>query len=64
MNWKAINPFEKPSADVLALIELEEARRQLLASLSAQEYAVAMVAYNTNRVRRLEQRAADAAKSL
>jgi hypothetical protein len=57
MNWKALNPFTLPSADVIALIELEDAKRQLLAALTAQEYAAAMVDYNAKRVSRLEQRA-------
>jgi len=50
---KLFNPFKAPSATHLAVQELEDAKRELLASLSAQEYATAMVAYNTDRVRRL-----------
>ena len=50
---KLLNPFKVPSAMHLAVQELEEAKRELLRSLSAQEYATAMVAYNTDRVRRL-----------
>ena len=50
---KIYNPFKAPSAMHLAVQELEDAKRELLASLSAQEYATAMVAYNTDRVRRL-----------
>jgi len=50
---KLFNPFKAPSAAHLAVQELEDAKRELLASLSAQEYATAMVAYNTDRVRRL-----------
>ena len=42
-----------PPAQVLAVQELEEAKRQLLAALSAQEYAASMVQYNTSRVNRL-----------
>jgi hypothetical protein len=56
MNWKTLNPFTLPSADVIAMIELEDARRQLLAAHTSLEYAKAMVAYNTQRVARLEQR--------
>lgn len=59
MNFKRLNPFLAPSADVLALIELEDARRQLLAAQTALEYAASMVDYNTKRVRRLEQRTED-----
>ena len=51
----SLNPFKAPSADVLAVVELEEAKRQLLAAQSALEYAASMVDYNTNRVARLEQ---------
>ena len=59
MNWTLINPFLKPSADLLALEELEDARRQLLLSQSALEYATSMVDYNAKRVARLELRAKD-----
>ena len=50
---KLYNPFKAPSAMHLAVQELEDAKRELLQALSAQEYATAMVAYNTDRVRRL-----------
>ena len=52
---KLFNPFAKPSAIVLAVAELEEAKRQLLAALTAREYAEAMVTYNAERVRRLSE---------
>lgn len=45
--------FRTPSAAALAVQELEEAQRQLLAALTAQEFAASMVAYNTARVNRL-----------
>ena len=48
------NPFKEPSADVLAVIELEEAKRQLLAAQSALEYAKAISNYNMERISRLE----------
>lgn len=51
-----LNMFKKPSADVLAVMELEEAKRQLLAAQSGLEYAKAMVAYNEERVTRLTRR--------
>ena len=48
--------FHTPSADVLALQELEEARRELLMAQTGLEYARAIVEYNSNRVVRLQQR--------
>ena len=45
--------FRIPSADEIAIRELEEARRQLLAMQSAKDYATRMVEYNMDRVRRL-----------
>ena len=47
--------FRPPSADVLALEELEEARRSLLQAQSSQEYFTCMVAYHKGRVKRLSQ---------
>lgn len=55
MNWiqqlKAV--FVAPSADVLAVQELEQARRSLLAALTAKAYATAIVDYQTSQVARL-----------
>ena len=45
--------FRIPSADEIAIRELEEARRQLLAMQTAKDYATRMVEYNNDRVRRL-----------
>lgn len=45
--------FRTPKADVLALLELEEAKRELLRSQSAQDYANRMVQYHQDRVKRL-----------
>lgn len=45
--------FRKPSADVLAQRELEEAQRQLLTAHAGQEYAAAMVHYHKQRIARL-----------
>lgn len=45
--------FHVPSPELLAQEELEDARRELLVALSAQEYAKAQVQYNTERVDRL-----------
>jgi len=46
-------PFRKPSAEVLALQELEEAKRLLLEAHSAQEYALSMCEYHQARIDRL-----------
>ena len=55
MNWykqiKAV--FVPPSADVLAVLELEEAKRQLLVALTTQEYSTAAVSFRTTQVARL-----------
>jgi predicted outer membrane protein len=42
-----------PTADVMAVRELEEAKRELLRSQSAQDYAKRMVEYHQDRVKRL-----------
>lgn len=62
MNKQLLDLFRKPSADMLALTELEEARRQLLAAHTALEYAVSMVEYNTKRVKRLTARVSEVAQ--
>jgi hypothetical protein len=46
-------PFRKPSAEMLALQELEDAKRMLLEAHSAQEYALSMCEYHQARVERL-----------
>lgn len=53
MNWNDFNPFVKPSAEELAFEELQEAKRQLLGAMSAQEWATSQVQYNQDRVARL-----------
>lgn len=55
MNWlqQILRVFRAPSADVLAVQELEDARRQLLSALSAKEYSTALVMYHSDRVTRL-----------
>jgi hypothetical protein len=55
MNWIAIykRVFRTPSADAMALNELEEAKRELLQAQTSLDYAAAMVEYQTNRVQRL-----------
>ena len=45
--------FEPPSAEVLAIRELEAARRSLLEAQSAREYADSMAKYHEARIRRL-----------
>lgn len=52
LNW--IKKFyQPPSAETLALQELEGARRSLLQAHSAREYAESMAKYHEQRVRRL-----------
>lgn len=48
------NPFSPPSALEIASRELAEAQRQLLAALSAKEYATQMSEYHAQRIERLE----------
>lgn len=48
------NMFRAPSALELAAKELAEAQRQLLAALSAKEYATQMSEYHSQRIERLE----------
>ena len=47
------NSFRLPSADMMAVKELEEAKRSLLQMQSAQDYAKSMCAYHAERVKRL-----------
>lgn len=47
------NIYASPSAETLALRELEEARRRLLESQSAREYADSMCKYHEARIKRL-----------
>lgn len=44
-----------PSAETIAQMELEDAKRRLLEAYSAREYAEAMVQYHSARVERLSQ---------
>lgn len=48
-----IDPFRKPSAEVMAQRQLEEAKRELLEAQAGQEYAAAMVQYHQARISRL-----------
>ena len=45
--------FETPSVQVVALKELENAKRMLLEAHSAREYSESMVKYHEARIRRL-----------
>ena len=48
-----IQTFRKPSAEVLAQIELDEAKRQLLQAQSGAEYAKSLCSYHAQRIARL-----------
>lgn len=48
-----LKPFRIPSAMQLAIAELDEAQRRLLAAQTAQDYARRMVDYHTDRIARL-----------
>lgn len=50
--WDKLFPL--PSAEELAMRELQEARCALLKAQSDQEFATAMVQYNTDRIARLQ----------
>jgi hypothetical protein len=45
--------FTLPNADVLAVRELEQAKRELLQMQTAQDYAKSMCVYHAERVKRL-----------
>lgn len=45
--------FRVPSADELAVGELEEAKRELLRMQTAQDYSKRMCEYNADRIKRL-----------
>lgn len=45
--------FRTPSADELAIVELEEAKRQLLQMQTALDYSKRMVDYHSDRIKRL-----------
>ena len=50
---KLMEMFRTPSAEVLALKELEQAERSLLEAQTSQEYAKRMAEYNNDRIKRL-----------
>lgn len=45
--------YEQPSPESIALREFEESRRMLLKAHTEQEYALKMVEYHQNRIKRL-----------
>jgi hypothetical protein len=47
------NSFRLPSADLMAVRELEEAKRSLLQMQTAQDYAKRMCEYHQDRCKRL-----------
>ncbi len=51
-NWVR-NAYTTPSAEALALRELEESRRELLAAHTQQEYAAKMVEFHKGKIKRL-----------
>lgn len=46
--------FKSPSAEKLALDELEESRRELLKAQTAQEYHTKMVEFHSGKIKRLQ----------
>jgi hypothetical protein len=56
------NLFQTPEAIELAAKELAEAKRQLLSTLSAKEYATQLAEYHAQRIQRLEAYIKDQAK--
>lgn len=55
---KLYNPFRQLSTRELVALELEQARRDKLEAETARDYAHAIVAYNEDRIARLENYAA------
>jgi hypothetical protein len=51
-NW-AKNAYTTPSAEALALRELEDSKRRLLEAQTAREYAESMVKYREAQIKRL-----------
>jgi hypothetical protein len=45
--------YAPPSPEVIALRELEESRRELLAAYNQQEYATKMVEFHKGKIKRL-----------
>lgn len=51
-NWLK-NAYLSPSAETIALLELEDARRKLLEAQSGREYATSMCNYYDVKIKRL-----------
>ncbi len=62
LNWNPARMFAPPSAEAIARRELDEARRQLLATQTAADYAMTMRQYHMARISRLEAYLAGARK--
>lgn len=60
MKFQCLNPFAKPDHNTLAVVELAEARRELLAAQRAADYSNSIVIYNQTRIKRLEEHLAQA----
>jgi len=56
--------FRMPSAEVMAIKELELAKRELLQMQTAKDYSSRMVEYNQDRIRRLTAHIAKAIPTL
>ena len=54
--------FRMPSAEMMALTELEQAKRELLQMQTAKDYSSRMVEYNQDRIRRLTAQIAKSAQ--
>jgi hypothetical protein len=52
INWVR-NSYTTPSAEVLALRELEDSKRRLLEAQTAREYAESMCKYRETQIKRL-----------
>jgi hypothetical protein len=52
-----LNIFRKPTADVLAAIELEDAERELLLAQRQQAYAAKLAEFYQERIKALKERA-------
>lgn len=54
MMWSKFKSlYQPPSAEAIAIKELDDARRSLLEAQSAKEYAESMCQYHDSRIRRL-----------
>lgn len=56
------NAMRMPSSEMMALTELEQAKRELLQMQTAKDYSTRMVEYNKDRIRRLSEHLANASQ--